>query len=101
MQSYRKATILYLALCSAGAFFAMHYALVHLSAIKVAVSANSIPLFTAVLLMGTSLTFFKVLGSPVLDSLPSSSLLPESGSEFRPSPRGATVRETTRTAAMF
>ncbi len=53
-------------LCSAGAFFAMHYALVHLSATKVAVSANSIPiitLFAEVLLMGGSLTFFKVLGT--------------------------------------
>lgn len=64
MQPYRKATIVYLALCSAGALFAMHYALVHLFAIKV--SANSIlpiTLFTAVLLMGGSLTFFKVLGT--------------------------------------
>lgn len=66
MQSYRKTAIVYLALFSAGAFFAMHYALVHLSATKVAVSANSIPiitLFAEVLLMGGSLTFFKVLGT--------------------------------------
>jgi len=52
-------------LCSAGAFFALHYALTYLPATKVATSINLIPiitLFAEMLLMGTSLTLLKGVG---------------------------------------
>lgn len=51
--------------CSAGAFFFMHYALVHLSATQVAVSANVVPVITLVAeigILGASITLPKVLG---------------------------------------
>ena len=54
--------------CSAGAYIAMHYALVHLSATQVAVSANSIPLitlFAEFLLLGTALSSLKLVGTLV------------------------------------
>jgi len=52
--------------CSAGAFLAMHYALSHLSATQVAVSANLIPaitLFAELMLLGTPLTLVKLGGT--------------------------------------
>jgi len=54
------------AVCSAGAFLAMHYALAHISATSVAVSANVVPIVTLlaeVLLLGVSMTPLKVLGA--------------------------------------
>jgi len=51
--------------CSAGAFFAIHYALTYLPATQVAASINLIPiitLFAEMLLMGTNLTLLKGLG---------------------------------------
>jgi drug/metabolite transporter (DMT)-like permease len=54
--------------CSAGAFLAMHYALAHLSATQVAVSANVVPLITLiaeVTLLGSPLTLAKGLGTAV------------------------------------
>ena len=53
-------------LCSAGAFLALHYALTHLSATQVAASVNFIPiitLFAEILLIGTTLTLAKGLGT--------------------------------------
>jgi len=53
-------------LCSAGAFFAMHYALSHLSATQVAVTANLVPivtLFAEASLLGIGLTLAKSLGT--------------------------------------
>ncbi len=55
-------------LCSAGAFLAMHYALSHLSATRVAVSANLVPLITLiaeVTLLGSALTPIKGIGTAV------------------------------------
>ena len=54
--------------CSAGAFLAMHYALSHLSATRVAVSANLVPLITLaaeVTLLGSALTPIKGIGTAV------------------------------------
>ncbi len=54
--------------CSAGAFLAMHYALSHLSATRVAVSANLVPLITLtaeVILLGSSLTPIKGIGTAI------------------------------------
>ena len=54
--------------CSAGAFLAMHYALSHLSATRVAVSANLVPLITLVAevtLLGSPLTPIKGIGTAV------------------------------------
>ena len=53
-------------LCSAGAFFFMHYALAHLSATQVAVSANLVPIITLVAeiaLLGAIMTLPKGLGT--------------------------------------
>lgn len=55
-------------LCSAGAFLAMHYALSHLTATRVAVSANLVPLITLVAeitLLGSPLTAVKAIGTAV------------------------------------
>ena len=52
--------------CSAGAFLAMHYALSHITATRVAVSANLVPLITLlaeVLLFGVLLTPVKLVGA--------------------------------------
>jgi len=58
--------ILYLGFLSAGvAHLAINYAISHLSVTQVAVATSSIPLitlFAEILLMGTSLTFFKAIG---------------------------------------
>ena len=54
--------------CSAGAFLAMHYALSHLSATRVAVSANLVPLITLtaeVILLGSLLTPIKGIGTAI------------------------------------
>jgi drug/metabolite transporter (DMT)-like permease len=54
--------------CSAGAFLALHYALTRMSATQVAASTSFIPvitLFAEVLLMGTSLSLLKGLGTAV------------------------------------
>lgn len=54
--------------CSAGAFLAMHYALSHLTATRVAVSANAIPpitLIAEVTLLGAPLTLVKGIGTAV------------------------------------
>ena len=54
--------------CSAGAFLAMHYALSHLSATQVAVSANVVPLITLiaeVTLLGAPLTPIKGIGTAI------------------------------------
>ena len=54
--------------CSAGAFLAMHYALSHLSATRVAVSANLVPLITLiaeVTILGAALTPIKAVGTAV------------------------------------
>jgi drug/metabolite transporter (DMT)-like permease len=54
--------------CSAGAFLAMHYALSHLSATRVAVSANLVPVITLiaeVTLLGSALTPIKGIGTAV------------------------------------
>ena len=54
--------------CSAGAFLAMHYALSHLSATRVAVSANLVPLITLiaeVTILGSALTPIKGIGTAV------------------------------------
>ncbi len=54
--------------CSAGAFLAMHYALSHLAATRVAVSANLVPLITLiaeVTLLGAPLTAVKAIGTVV------------------------------------
>jgi drug/metabolite transporter (DMT)-like permease len=51
--------------CSAGAFLFMHYALVHLSATQVAVSANLVPVITLLAeagLLGAAVTWSKGLG---------------------------------------
>jgi len=53
-------------LCSAGAFFAMHYALTRLSATQVAVAANLVPIVTLIAeasLLGIGLTLAKGLGT--------------------------------------
>ena len=53
-------------LCSAVAFLAMHYALKHLSATQVAVSANLVPVVTLmaeILVMGGQITLFKGVGT--------------------------------------
>jgi drug/metabolite transporter (DMT)-like permease len=53
-------------ICSAAAFLAMHYALSHISATRVAVSANVVPVVTLLaeaLLLGVLLTPIKVLGA--------------------------------------
>jgi len=55
-------------MCSAVAFLAMHYALVHLSATQVAVSANVVPVITLlaeIFLLGASLTVVRSLGTAV------------------------------------
>ena len=55
-------------MCSAVAFLAMHYALVHLSATQVAVAANVVPVITLlaeILLLGASLTVARSLGTAV------------------------------------
>jgi len=52
--------------CSAGAFLAMHYALSHISATRVAVSANAVPIVTLLAeaaLFGVLLTPLKLLGA--------------------------------------
>jgi drug/metabolite transporter (DMT)-like permease len=54
--------------CSAGAFLAMHYALSHLTATRVAVTANVIPPITLaaeVTLLGTPLTVIKGIGTAI------------------------------------
>jgi drug/metabolite transporter (DMT)-like permease len=54
--------------CSAGAFLAMHYALSHLSATQVAVSANVVPLITLiaeVTLLGSPLSPVKGVGTAI------------------------------------
>jgi len=54
--------------CSAGAFLAMHYALAHISATQVAVSANLVPLITLVAevtLLGSVLTVAKTVGTAI------------------------------------
>jgi len=54
--------------CSAIAFLAMHYALSHLSATRVAVSANLVPLITLiaeVTILGSALTAIKAIGTAV------------------------------------
>ena len=54
--------------CSAGAFLAMHYALAHLTATRVAVSANVIPPLTLtaeVTLLGAPLTAVKAIGTGI------------------------------------
>jgi drug/metabolite transporter (DMT)-like permease len=54
--------------CSAGAFLFMHYALVHLSATQVAVSANLVPIITLIAeaaLLGSPVTLAKVLGTAI------------------------------------
>lgn len=54
--------------CSAGAFLAMHYALSHLSATKVAVSANIVPLITLIAevsILGSPLTLAKGVGTAI------------------------------------
>ncbi len=54
--------------CSAGAFLAMHYALSHLPATRVAVSANLVPVITLiaeVTLLGSALTPIKGIGTAV------------------------------------
>lgn len=51
--------------CSAGAFLFLHYALVHLSATQVAVSANLVPIITLVAeigILGAAITLPKALG---------------------------------------
>lgn len=53
-------------LCSAAAFLAMHYALKHLSATQVAVSANFVPVVTVMaemLVMGGQISLFKGVGT--------------------------------------
>jgi drug/metabolite transporter (DMT)-like permease len=55
-------------LCSAGAFLFMHYALVHLSATQVAVSANLVPVITLVAeigILGAAITLPKTLGMAI------------------------------------
>jgi drug/metabolite transporter (DMT)-like permease len=54
--------------CSAGAFLFMHYALVHLSATQVAVSANLVPVITLtaeIAILGSPVTLPKVLGTAI------------------------------------
>lgn len=54
--------------CSAGAFLFMHYALVHLSATQVAVSANLVPIITLVAeigILGAIITIPKALGMAI------------------------------------
>lgn len=54
--------------CSAGAFLFMHYALVHLSATQVAVSANLVPIITLVAeigILGAAITVPKTLGMAI------------------------------------
>jgi len=54
------------ALCSAGAFFAMHYALTRLSATEVAVAVNLVPIVTLLAeasILGIGLTLAKGLGT--------------------------------------
>ncbi len=54
--------------CSAGAFLFMHYALVHLSATQVAVSANLVPIITLVAeiaILGAPVTWPKALGTGI------------------------------------
>ena len=53
-------------LCSAGAFFAMHYALTRLSATRVAVAANLVPIVTLIAeatVLGIAITPMKGLGT--------------------------------------
>jgi len=52
--------------CSAAAFLALHYALKHISATRVSVSANLVPivtLFAEIVLFGVSLTSIKLVGA--------------------------------------
>jgi drug/metabolite transporter (DMT)-like permease len=52
--------------CSAAAFLAMHYALAHISATRVAVSANVVPIVTLLaeaFLFGVLLTPLKIMGT--------------------------------------
>jgi len=54
--------------CSAGAFLAMHYALSHLTATQVAVSANLVPVITLlaeITILGSALTWSKGLGTVI------------------------------------
>lgn len=54
--------------CSAGAFLFMHYALAHLSATQVAVSANLVPIITLVAeigILGAVVTLPKALGTAI------------------------------------
>jgi len=54
--------------CSAAAFLFMHYALVHLSATQVAVSANLVPVITLVAeigILGAAITIPKTLGMAI------------------------------------
>lgn len=54
--------------CSAGAFLFMHYALTHLSATQVAVSANLVPIITLVAeigILGAVITLPKALGTAI------------------------------------
>lgn len=54
--------------CSAGAFLLMHYALVHLSATQVAVSANLVPVITLTAeigILGAVITLPKALGTAI------------------------------------
>ena len=59
--------VLFLAvLCSAAAFLAMHYALAHVSAARVSVTANVVPIVTVLaeaMLLGVSLTSLRILGA--------------------------------------
>lgn len=54
--------------CSAGAFLFVHYALVHLSATQVAVSANLVPVITLIAeisILGAAITIPKTLGMAI------------------------------------
>ena len=67
LTAWTVAEVLFLGiLCSAGAFFFMHYALAHLSATQVAVSANLVPVITLIAeiaILGAGLTVPKILGT--------------------------------------
>ncbi|MFC2077476.1 DMT family transporter [Candidatus Bipolaricaulota bacterium] len=67
MTPFLWAEVLFLGVfCSAGAFLAMHYALSHISATRVAVSANAVPIVTLLAeaaLFGVLLTPLKLLGA--------------------------------------
>lgn len=69
LSTFASLEILFLGVfCSAGAFLGMHYALAHLTATQVAVSANVVPLITLVAevtLLGSPLTLAKAIGTAV------------------------------------